>query len=234
MSYSDFVKVWSDAMDKIYQTGWFKRLNEGKLSKDHYLSYLVETFHHAGQNPQLQAFATMYFKDNLRDVIKRFYQHAISEIGHDLLALDDAVALGLDREKVMTSRPLATTVAFNAFPFFQIQKGNTIGYLGYLFHLEHLPTRDGNKIIETLKSKGIPDAALTFLQEHSTVDHAHTKLMQNYIDQLVVTEKDFAEMCSSLRDSALLHKYMLESAFERAEDPSWTKEFISTKVSRAS
>src|SRR5207302_1057002 len=114
-----------------------------------------------------------------------FYKHAVSEIAHDLLALNDLGALGVDMEKMKQTRPLPATAAFNAFPLMQIQFTNPIAYLGYLFHLEFLPTQQGRSHIERLMSLGVPENALTFLEEHATVDIGHNKMMERYIKYFV-------------------------------------------------
>lgn len=223
--YKELVSAWNHEVDKLYNHGWLKRIKEGNVGKDHYVSYLIETYHHAGMNPQLQAYATMYFNGRPRDLVKKFYQHAISEIGHDLLALSDAANLGFDKDKIVASRPLATTLAYNALPFYQVQQGNILGYLGYLFHLEHLPTRDGNSIIEMLIGNGIPANATSFLEEHAKVDYSHNKLMEIYVSELVKTKADLNEAIASAKDAALLHYYMMDAAFERAEEADWKLQF---------
>lgn len=219
MSFFELVKKnWISQMEIEQKRKWPSRIAMGNLDKIHYESYLVETYHHAGLNPQIQAFATMFFKGNPRETIKRFYQHAISEIAHDILALDDLEALGVNKEKVIKSRPLPETLALNAFATHYIQFNNVLGYLGYLFHLEFMPTQGGEAIIGSLKKAGIPDKALSFLIEHSEVDVSHNKFMVSYCDSLVKTDEDCEEVIYAVKCACTLHHRMIESAMERAEN----------------
>jgi hypothetical protein len=196
---------------------WSRKIENGEMAICHYKGFLLETYHNAGLNPQLQAYTTMFFKAKHRATIKKFFQHAISEIGHDLLALNDLKILGVDGEFVENSAPLPTTVGFLGNVLYQVQFGSPLSYLGYLFHLEYTPVVNGDKIMNMLKSKGVPNSALTFLEEHSTVDVAHTKLMDAYLESLVESDHGFNVVAQSLKSSIVLHNRMMEGAFENGE-----------------
>lgn len=199
------------------QMPWMKDLSSGNVGLEHYKGFLIETYHNAGLNPQLQAFASIYIPGRPRALIKKFYQHAISEIGHDVLALNDLDALGVDKEFVICTKPLPITSAFYANATWGIQKFGVIYYLGYLFHLEFTPTQNGRKYIEILSKKGIPENALTFLEEHTTVDIAHNKLMEMYIRDLIKTSDDFEIMKESLRCCVNLHTKIIGDSFANGE-----------------
>ena len=209
--------AWQTEMDLINKKPWMQRLQSGDINLKHYKGFLLETYHHAGINPQIQAYATMFLKNNPREIVGMFYRHAISEIAHDVLAMNDLEVLGGDREKLEKTKPLPSTIAFNAFVIMQIQFVNPIAYLGYLFHLEFLPTNQGPGYLQLLSSLGVPKSALTFLEEHATVDIGHNKLMEKYIEVLVTDEKQLEDVLYSLRCSCHLHYKMLEGAFENGE-----------------
>ena len=208
---------WKEEMSIVAQTKWFERMARGDIKLCHYKGYLRETYHHAGLNPQIQAFATMYFQNNPRSMINLFYGHARQEICHDLLALSDLEKLGENTEPVKNSKPLPSTLAFNAFAIYLIQFVNPVSYLGYLFHLEYLPTQNGKQYIEMLLAAGVPANALTFLEEHSTVDIAHNEMMKKYITNLIKNEKDLNDVIYAVRASCILHGKMISDALEFGE-----------------
>ena len=208
---------WQEEMQRVDTLPWFQRLNGGELNLKHYISFLRETYFNARENPQLQAYATAYFTGTQRKLVKKFYQHAISEIGHDQLALDDMAALGVDVTNVPNERPLATTIGFTAYGFYQVQFLNVLGYLGYLFHLEFMPTQNGDRYMKRLSSLGVPTTAMTFLEEHTKVDIAHNKLMEGYVEQLVTTDEAIEEVCWAARTACILHSHMVCGALEAAE-----------------
>jgi hypothetical protein len=107
-------------------------------------------------------------------------------------------------------------MALISFPYYQIQYLNPVGYLGYLFHLEFMPTQNGGRYMETLARIGVPSEAMTFIEEHSTVDVAHNKLMERYIDKLVVTDDDLDAVIYAARVTAKLYANMITEAVETA------------------
>jgi len=194
-------------------------LNSGKLTIHHYKSVLTEIFHYAREDPQLQAQATVFFRGSDRECVKMFFKHATAEIGHDTMALEDLRTLGVDVSSIPTSNPLPATTALTAYPFYQIQYRKAVGYLGYLYFLEHMPTSQGAAYSQAFSSAGVPREAMSFLLEHTTVDVAHNKLMEVYLEKLLRTRADADEVIYAMRVTAYLYAEMVASAFARAEQP---------------
>jgi len=208
---------WMKSLDKLNQTPWFDRLNKGDLQLKHYKSYLRETYFHAGRNPQIQAISASRFTNEQKDMTRRVFQHAISEIGHDLLALNDLKALGHDVSKIPEERPLADTMALISFPLYVINYMNPVGYLGYLFHLEFLPTHNGEEYLRILSKVGVPPEALTFIQEHATADQHHIQLMRTYLDKLITSKADLDFVIYCAQTTCHLHGQMVSGAFEAVD-----------------
>jgi len=194
-------------------------LGSGKLTAAHYKSLLIEIFHYAREDPQLQALATVYFRGSDRGCVKMFFKHATSEIGHEAMALDDLRTLGVDVSLIPTSNPLPATTALTAYPFYQIQYRKAVGYLGYLYFLEHMPTKQGSVYAQVLSTIGVPREAMTFLMEHMTVDVSHNKLMEVYLEKLVRTRADADEVIYAMRVTGQLYAEMIAAAFARADHP---------------
>jgi pyrroloquinoline quinone (PQQ) biosynthesis protein C len=194
-----------------------QRILSGDMTINHYKSYLRQTYHYTKDNPQIQALATVYFHGSDREFVRMFYKHAISEIGHDELALNDLQLLGENIDRVRIENPLPATVALNAFVFYQIYNRNPIGYLGYLFFLEFLPTSSGAGYMQLLEKAGVPKTAMTFLLEHTNVDIYHNRLMEKYLEGLVMTEADMQAVIYTMRGTGQLYADMLQSAFLQAE-----------------
>jgi pyrroloquinoline quinone (PQQ) biosynthesis protein C len=208
--------VFTEAMAGFTRSSAMRTLAEGRITLDQYKSVLREIYHYAKEDPQIQALATVFFRGDDRDTVKLFLKHAISEIGHDRIALADLAALGEDISLVPLGNPLPATIALTAFPFYQIQYANPVGYLGYLYFLEHMPTAAGETYSTALAATGVPTTAMTFLHEHMTVDVAHNKLMEEYITRLVRTKADLAAVSYALRVTAELYGAMLSSAMDAA------------------
>ena len=182
-------------------------LQAGCFTVEHYKSVLRETFHYTRENPQIQALAAVYFRGRDRDSVQLFLRHAISEVGHDQMALNDFQSLGGDASEVACENPLPATTAFNAFPFF-------------------------TSYAKALMQAGVPETAMSFLQEHMHVDIAHNKLMEQYLGRLVHDQSDADAIIYSMQVTGELYANMLWSAISRAENPrsfgmAWTE---STRV----
>jgi pyrroloquinoline quinone (PQQ) biosynthesis protein C len=205
--------------DSFLQSPGLRKLQEGRIGVEHYAAYLRQVFHHTRENPQIQALATVYFRGHQRAAIKRFFRHASSEIGHDQLALDDLKALGTETETLPFQNPLPETTALISFPFYQIHNLNPVGYLGYLYFLEFLPTASGGGLMKTLAKAGVPHGAMRFLHDHSTIDVAHNRLMETYAETLITSERELESVLYAMRVTGVLYANMVGAAFASAEQP---------------
>ncbi len=194
----------------------------GRITREEYQSVLRQIFHHTRENPQLQALATVYFRGRQRDLVRAFFSHAASEIGHDQLALNDFTTLGGNPSSVPYENPLPATTALISFGFYQIYNLNPLGYLGYLFFLEFIGTQAGGRIIDALVKGGIPETATTFLRDHTEVDVGHNKLMEKYVAGLVVSEADVDAVTYAMSTTAYLYEQMIYSAIQHARLPQST------------
>lgn len=196
-----------------------RALAEGRVNVSHYKAALREIYHYSKEDPQIQALAAVYLRGTDRRTVKMFLKHAVSEIGHDLMALEDLKVLGEDVSLIPLSNPLPSTIALTAFPFYQIQYQNPIGYLGYLYFLEYMPTHAGGTYKSALKRAGVPEKAMQFLHEHMTVDVAHNQLMQEYLGRLVKTGSDLNSVIYAMQVTGRLYGDLLWGAMQSVEAP---------------
>lgn len=218
MSYREQVTAtFEAALGRFNASPPIRRLTSGEIEVTHYQWILRQIFHHARENPQIQALATVHFRGKQRDWVKAFFKHATSEIGHDQLALNDLAALGVTVETIPDEAPLPNTTALLALPFYLIQHKNPVAYLGYLYFLEFTPTSSGERYLEALEAMGVPDAAMSFLLDHTRIDVAHNKLMEAYLEGLIVDQSTSDAVCAAIQATALLYENMLQGALERAD-----------------
>lgn len=218
-AFEELGSAFRSVQQAVLRTPAMRRVQEGGIGIAHYASYLRQVFHHTRENPQIQALATVYFRGHQRTAIKRFFRHASAEIGHDQLALNDLRTLGFDVSRVPYENPLPETTALIAFPFHQIYNLNPIGYLGYLYFLEFLPTGSGAAIMSALERAGVPREAMTFLHDHTTIDVAHNRMMEGYAADLITTERDLRSAIYAMRVTGVLYARMIESALAHADAP---------------
>ena len=213
----ELAETFNEVIASFNDCDGMRRFWNGELDQRHWASLMREIYFHTRENPQVQALATVYFRGDQREMVKPFLRHAISEVGHDQLALGDLKALGYEVEAIPSEQPLPATMAITAFPFYQITNINPIGYLGYLYFLEAMPTRFGPEYLKILESMGVPKNATCFLVDHSTIDVGHTRWMQAYIEALVRTEEELEAARYAMRVTSRLYGAMVTEAYAAAD-----------------
>ena len=204
-------------MDEFNESTPIRSLLCGELSLDQYKCILREIYHYAKEDPQIQALAAVFFRGKDRDFVKMFFKHATMEIGHDQMALNDLAVLGEDISLIPSTNPLPTTIGLISFPFYQINYLNPIGYLGYLYFLEYMPTQQGAAYGDALAKNGVPQESMSFLVEHMTVDVGHNKLMEKYLEGLVHNSDDLDSVVYAMKVTAQLYAQMLQGAMQQTE-----------------
>lgn len=212
-------REWTESFGKLARTRWFGLLAEGRLELRHYAGFLRETYHNVAQNPRNMALYIAHLAAGDKALVAKFLKHTAMEVGHDELALADFRALGYDADGARTGRPLPTTEALAAFIVFQIQHRDPAAYLGYLYHLEALPTHMGETLAVSLSGMGIPEAASSFLREHADADPVHMKWNREYLEGFLRTPSDLEAAVYGMRGACELHGVMLEGIL--SQEPDW-------------
>ncbi len=217
-NYKAIIKTeWNKIFEEISSMPGFKRLGESDLTVEHYKSVLRQIYLQTRDNPSLQAAASLKFTGMQRDIMKKYMGHALSEVGHDQLAVSDLKAMGENVEDLPTYRPLAGTSAMISFGYYAAMACPSAVYLGYLYHLESMPVRSGGVYIQRLKSIGVPEDALSFVEEHAKFDVSHMKLNEEYLGVFVRSEEDLENFIYGMRTCGVLYARMLEDAFSAAD-----------------
>jgi hypothetical protein len=206
-------------LHRFMNSSAMRHLANGLLTIEEYKSFLTQVYFYAREDPQLQALATVYFRGRQRDFVKAFYSHASSEIGHEQLALNDLQTLGADVSATPYRNALPATTALTGFAFHQIYNGNPLGYLGYLYFLEFVPTQAGPTIAQSLSNAGVPEAATTFLRDHIEIDVAHNRLMTRYADSMLKSDADIEAVVYAMKTTGYLYAAMIGEAIADVAAP---------------
>jgi pyrroloquinoline quinone (PQQ) biosynthesis protein C len=189
-----------------------RRIRDGKSTREQYAAMLIQLHLQVREHPPALAALTLGLRGEARDLVRGILGHARSETGHDQLALRDLETLGVDSSSVTSMRPLPATAGLLGFMFWTLQERPALGFLGYLFNLEFLPTHFGAELEAGLLRAGIPAAAMTFLGEHREADVGHNQLMGLYVDKLVRGDAELEEVVYAVRVTARLYDRMLTEA----------------------
>ncbi|MDB5048086.1 MAG: long-chain acyl-CoA synthetase [Fibrobacteres bacterium] len=207
---------WKRAQADLLSGEFFRRMQDGTLTLEHYKIWLRETYYNTRENPTSFALMAGHLKGGQRDISKRIFRHCAAEYGHHELALADLGALGVDVSGLPDGRPLATTEALIAFAIYHIHQGKPASYLGYVFHLEMLASGKGEHLIKSLAGIGVPENAMSFLTEHAEADVGHTKWLEQNFREAIATEEDLEAVIHVATGSCKLYGIMLQGIMDEA------------------
>jgi len=192
-------------------------LMAGKIEIKHYKAILREIYLYTKDTPQMLAALCAHLRGDQRESVKMMMKHAASEVGHHNLALKDLENLGEDVSMIPYRNPLPATMAVISYPYYQIQNLNPVGFLGFIQYLEFIPTVAGGGLMEQLKVIGVPENAMTFIDDHARIDIGHQKLTESYIRQCVRTRADLESVKYAVYVTAKLYGEMIEDAIKSAD-----------------
>ena len=221
MTNQNLIKIeeaWFAEVPRFNAMSGMKRLLDGDFTAAHYASLLREIYFYARESPPFFAAILIHLRGAQRSYIKKMLQHASSETGHDELALADFRALGINTDNIPNERPLPATSAMIGFSFYLIQYLNPVSYLGFVFHLEYLPTHFGQKYVQGFLQAGVPMDAMSFLLEHNEADVGHNLLMADYVGNLLLNQRDVDDTIYAMQVTTVLFANLVEAAFRRVDE----------------
>ena len=210
--------AWFAEAPRFNAMSGMQRLLSGDLTVAHYQSLLREIYFYARESPPFFAAILIHLRGAQREYIKKMLQHASSETGHDELALADLRALGVHTDNTPNERPLPATSALIGFSFYLIQYLNPVSYLGFVFHLEYLPTHFGQQYAQGFLQADVPMNAMSFLLEHTEADVGHNLLMADYVEHLLLNQRDVDDTIYAMQVTSVLFANLVEAAFRRVDE----------------
>jgi len=218
-SFVEAIKTASiEAFHEMSKGAGFRKIMEGKITEKEYKSILREIYFQTRETPPMMGTMTGHMRGRQREATKILFRHACAEMGHDQIALQDLRVLGEDTDQTERAYPLPETAALIGYAYHQIQHRDPAGFVGFIYFLEFIPSISGAAYMEKLESAGIPRSAMCFIEEHSTVDPAHVKLLDKYVEHIVTNEDHLEEVIYGIRCTAKLYGRMIDSAIESAAD----------------
>jgi hypothetical protein len=225
--YEVIKKEWVSAAEVMLKSSGFQRILWGVIDAENYIEILKQFYFYERALPQVNKLATGYFSGTQVQFLKEFNLYMQSKIEQTKLLLNDLEMLGVDQNSVKNQNPLPSTMAFTAFAFYQIQQDNPLSYLGNLFHNEAVYRRYGKEMIIAFERKGISRQAMSFLCGHAIVDGSHERLIEKFINELIVTPEELDAAVYTAKASAYLFGQLIDQAILTLDQPIvWEKSSI--------
>jgi long-chain acyl-CoA synthetase len=158
-----------------------------------YVDFLWQSYHHVKHTVRLlSAAASRHPNEDVRSILLNYIQE---ERGHQEWVLDDLQAFGIDRQKVMTSRPYPSCEAMVAYVYSAIHFANAWSMFGMIWVLEGTSVIVATKFADLVrKQHHLSPHHLKYLTTHGEADIEHTKFFAQSINKYLTEERDFEDV----------------------------------------
>lgn len=158
----------------------------GKISRDTYLAYLTEAFHHVSHTVPLLTAAR-----DCMDAGHVAYRAALDdyiaeETGHEQWILNDIARSGGDAQAVRLGAPRPATELMVAYVYDYIGRTNPMGMFGMVYVLEGtsiaLATHGAGAVADAL---GLGPECFSYLSSHGALDQEHMAFFESLMNTVV-------------------------------------------------
>ncbi|MFZ3231022.1 MAG: iron-containing redox enzyme family protein [Pseudobdellovibrio sp.] len=176
--------------------------NQPWSNKEYYSNWLAQSHYYTSYSTRMLATAAGWSSPaEDKSYYRRSLKHISEEQGHDLIAINDLKALGIN--DLSTLPQLATTRALWEPQFYKILKEPT-ALLGYILALEILAVRAFKEFHHEI-AKTYPANSLNFIKVHADDDPDHVESALEQIQNCQASEKINIE----INFDQTLHMYSL-------------------------
>ena len=177
-----------------------QRALSGDVSRQEYLDYLCEAYHHVKHTVPLLMACGARLPERLgwlRDAVVRYIEE---EMGHEEWILDDIAAAGGNPEVVRNSRPTPATEVMVAYAYDTIQRRNPAGFFGMVYVLEGTSVSLAHRAAKAIQERlGLPQTAFRYLTSHGSVDQDHIVFLEKLVNRLDdPADKDEVTHCARM------------------------------------
>ena len=153
-------------------------------SKDLYLDFLGQAYHHVGSTAPLLALAAARCGPQDRLYQSALFEYIAEERGHELWILEDIQAVGGDPEQVRRSAPRFPCKVMVGHAYYLIDRVSPYGLLGMIHVLEGMAVALAGKAVAALReSVGAADGGgFKYLTTHGDLDVHHSELFETLIN----------------------------------------------------
>lgn len=158
---------------------------QGKVSRDTYLSFLTEAYHHVRHTVPLLMTCGARMPDRLSWLRDAIVEYIDEETGHDEWILSDIRHAGGDPETVRHSQPGHATELMVAYAYDGVTRRNPIVFFGMAHVLEGTSVKLASHAADVLREAlDLPEKAFTYLTSHGALDIEHTRTFADLVNRL--------------------------------------------------
>jgi len=157
----------------------------GRISRETYIAYLTEAYHHVKHTvPLMQAARARMDHDHQR-FVEALDEYITEETGHEHWILGDIKNCGGDPAAVRDGEPRPATLAMTDYAYDYIRQANPMGFFGMVFVLEGTSVRLATQGAEAVaRNLGLGPECFSYLSSHGALDLEHLTFFETLMNQV--------------------------------------------------
>ncbi len=172
----------AEARERFLSIPLVKEALSAGASRELYIAFLTEAYHHVKNTFPLLAFAAARTRDEAYQTALVEYMN--EERGHDKWILDDIRAVGGDADAVERGKPRIPCQVMVGYAYYAIEWVSPYSLLGMVHVLEGLSVMLADQVASAVKlSLGTgSEAGFSYLRSHGSLDVEHTVFFRKLVD----------------------------------------------------
>ena len=157
----------------------------GAISRESYLAYLEQAYHHVKHTLPLLMAAGSRIPLEKEWLRHSFAEYIEEEIGHEKWILTDIKHAGGDMEASGKSTPSLPVELMTSYAYDLVMRRNPIGFLGMIYVLEGTSTALATHAAEAIqKSLGLQKNCFSYLLSHGSLDISHMQFFEKTVNRI--------------------------------------------------
>lgn len=158
---------------------------QGKISRETYIAYLEQAYHHVKHTVPLMMAAGSRLPQSKEYLREALVDYVEEEVGHQEWILNDIKHAGGDAEAARLGEPNEATEMMVAYAYDYVSRVNPVGFFGMVFVLEGTSIQLATNVAKTLQlSLGLPENCFSYLSSHGSLDLEHMKFFEKLVNQI--------------------------------------------------
>lgn len=157
----------------------------GNISRETYVLYLQEAYHHVKHTLTLLMLAGGHMPASKEWLKPVFAEYIEEETSHEQWILNDIEKAGGNREKAAGSMPSLPTELMVAYAYDTVMRRNPVAFFGMIYVLEGTSIALATQAAEAIqKSLHLKKDCFSYLLSHGALDTKHMQFFERTVNQI--------------------------------------------------
>ncbi|MBI1276139.1 biliverdin-producing heme oxygenase [bacterium] len=175
--------------EALYGVPLIKDGVQGNISRETYIAYLGQAYHHVKHTLPLLMAAGSRIPPEKEWVRRAFAEYISEETGHEEWILNDIRHAGGDAEAVRNAAPSLPVELMTAYAWDLVMRRNPIGFFGMVFVLEGTSTALATHAAKAIgQSLNLKKDCFSYLLSHGALDVGHMRFFEQTVTRLTDPE----------------------------------------------